>query len=54
MSLIGPRPLLVQYLPLYSEEQRHRHEAGNTVWEFMIDDSYKKKQHVIAVNERKE
>ena len=29
-------------------------EAGNTVWEFMIDDSYKKKQHVIAVNERKE
>ena len=29
-------------------------EAGNTVWEFMVDDSYKKKQHVIAVNERKE
>ena len=29
-------------------------EAENTVWEFMIDDSYKKKQHVIAVNERKE
>ena len=23
MSLIGPRPLLVQYLPLYSEKQRH-------------------------------
>ena len=25
MSLIGPRPLLVQYLPWYSEEQRKRH-----------------------------
>lgn len=27
MSLIGPRPLLIQYLPLYSEEQRRRHEV---------------------------
>ena len=27
MSLIGPRPLLVQYLPLYSEEQARRHEV---------------------------
>ncbi len=27
MSVIGPRPLLVQYLPLYSEEQRHRHDV---------------------------
>ena len=27
MSLIGPRPLLVQYLPLYSETQRHRHDV---------------------------
>jgi len=27
MALIGPRPLLVQYLPLYSEEQRRRHEV---------------------------
>lgn len=25
MSIVGPRPLLVQYLPLYSEEQRKRH-----------------------------
>ena len=25
MSVVGPRPLLVQYLPLYSEKQRHRH-----------------------------
>ena len=27
MSLIGPRPLLVQYIPLYSEEQMRRHEV---------------------------
>lgn len=27
MSFIGPRPLLVQYLPLYSAEQRRRHEV---------------------------
>lgn len=25
MSIVGPRPLLVKYLPLYSEEQRRRH-----------------------------
>ena len=27
MSLVGPRPLLVQYLPLYNSEQRHRHDV---------------------------
>lgn len=27
MSLVGPRPLLVEYLPLYSTEQRRRHEV---------------------------
>lgn len=34
MSLIGPRPLLVQYLPLYSKEQARRHEIrpGITGW----------------------
>lgn len=34
MSLIGPRPLLVQYLPLYSENQKRRHEVrpGITGW----------------------
>ena len=26
MSLVGPRPLLIEYLPLYNEEQRHRHD----------------------------
>lgn len=34
MSLIGPRPLLVEYLPLYTEEQARRHEVkpGITGW----------------------
>ena len=34
MALIGPRPLLVQYLPLYSKEQARRHEVrpGITGW----------------------
>lgn len=27
MSIVGPRPLLVKYLPLYSEEQHHRHDV---------------------------
>lgn len=27
MAIVGPRPLLVKYLPLYSEEQRHRHDV---------------------------
>ncbi|MGU3794691.1 sugar transferase [Vibrio diabolicus] len=34
MSLVGPRPLLMQYLPLYSQEQARRHEVkpGVTGW----------------------
>jgi len=34
MSLVGPRPLLMEYLPLYSSEQRRRHDVkpGITGW----------------------
>jgi lipopolysaccharide/colanic/teichoic acid biosynthesis glycosyltransferase len=34
MSLVGPRPLLMEYLPLYSEEQQRRHDVrpGITGW----------------------
>jgi sugar transferase EpsL len=34
LSLVGPRPLLMQYLPLYSEEQMRRHDVmpGITGW----------------------
>lgn len=34
MSIVGPRPLLVKYLPRYNEQQRHRHDVrpGLTGW----------------------
>jgi undecaprenyl phosphate N,N'-diacetylbacillosamine 1-phosphate transferase len=34
MSLVGPRPLLIEYLPLYNDNQRRRHEVkpGITGW----------------------
>ena len=34
MAVIGPRPLLVEYLPYYTEEERHRHDVrpGLTGW----------------------
>jgi lipopolysaccharide/colanic/teichoic acid biosynthesis glycosyltransferase len=34
MSLVGPRPLLLEYLPLYTEDQARRHEVrpGITGW----------------------
>ena len=27
MAIVGPRPLLVEYLPLYNEKQKHRHDV---------------------------
>ncbi|MBS7217333.1 sugar transferase [Thomasclavelia spiroformis] len=34
MAIVGPRPLLVRYLPLYSDHQKHRHDVrpGFTGW----------------------
>ena len=34
MSVVGPRPLLIRYLPLYNEHQKHRHDVrpGFTGW----------------------
>lgn len=34
MSIVGPRPLLIEYLPYYTEEERHRHDVrpGLTGW----------------------
>ena len=34
MSIVGPRPLLVEYLPWYTEQERHRHDVrpGLTGW----------------------
>lgn len=63
MSIVGPRPLLVQYLPLYTEEQRKRHlvrpgltgfaqvHGRNAVsWEerFVMDVRYVKKITMIG------
>ena len=31
MSIVGPRPLLVKYLPLYNDEQHRRHDVGRSV-----------------------
>lgn len=51
MAVIGPRPLLVQYLPLYNEQQKHRHDVrpglsgwaqingrNSTTWEQRFED----------------
>ncbi len=66
MSIVGPRPLLVRYLPRYNEEQRHRHDVRpgltgyaqvngrNTVtWEdkFRMDVEYTR--HVTFVGDMK-
>ena len=62
MSLVGPRPLMLEYLPLYSPEQARRHEVnpGITGWaqingrnailweeKFKLDVSYVDKQSMI-------
>ncbi len=62
MSLIGPRPLLIEYLPLYSEEQKKRHSVrpgisgwaqingrNNISWaqKFELDNWYVKNQSLM-------
>lgn len=66
MSIVGPRPLLVEYLPYYTDEERHRHDVRpgltglaqvngrNTVdWDsrFILDCSYVK--NITIVNDIK-
>lgn len=66
MSIIGPRPLLVKYLPLYNEYQKHRHDVRpgltgyaqvngrNTVsWEEKFDMDVKYVQHITFVEDVK-
>ena len=66
MSIIGPRPLLVKYLPLYNEYQKHRHDVHpgltgyaqvngrNTLsWEEKFDMDVKYVQHITFVEDVK-
>jgi lipopolysaccharide/colanic/teichoic acid biosynthesis glycosyltransferase len=48
MSLVGPRPLLLEYLPLYTAEERRRHEVppGITGWAVVNG------RHVLEFRER--
>lgn len=57
MSVIGPRPLLVEYLPYYTKEEHHRHDVrpGLSGWAQIngtgIEDSETKKLFTV-VNDR--
>lgn len=66
MSIIGPRPLLVKYLPLYNEYQNHRHDVRpgltgyaqvhgrNAVsWEEKFDMDVKYVQHITFMGDLK-
>lgn len=66
MSLIGPRPLLVEYLELYNERQKHRHDVrpgltglaqidgrNNTTWEKRFEDDLKYIENITFMNDLK-
>ena len=36
MSVIGPRPLLVEYLPYYTKEEHHRHDVRLSILMSML------------------
>ena len=66
MSIIGPRPLLVKYLPLYNEYQKHRHDVRpgltgyaqvqgrNTLsWQQKFDLDIKYVEHITFIGDLK-
>lgn len=66
MSIIGPRPLLIKYLPLYNEYQKHRHDVRpgltgyaqvhgrNTLsWQQKFDLDIKYVEHITFIGDLK-
>lgn len=66
MSLIGPRPLLVDYLEIYDEKQKHRHDVrpgltglaqingrNNTTWEKRFEDDLKYVENITFISDLK-
>lgn len=66
MSIVGPRPLLVKYLPLYNDFQKHRHDVkpgltglaqtngrNETTWEKRFEYDVKYSQNVSCVEDLK-
>lgn len=66
MSIIGPRPLLEDYLELYNENQKHRHDVrpgltglaqingrNNTTWEKRFEDDLKYIGNITFINDLK-
>lgn len=66
MSIIGPRPLLIKYLPLYNEKQKHRHDVrpgltglaqahgrNDTTWEKRFDMDVEYVNNITFINDVK-
>ena len=66
MSIVGPRPLLVQYLPYYTEEEKHRHDVrpgltglaqvngrNATSWEERFKEDIKYVNNITFINDTK-
>lgn len=66
MSLIGPRPLLVKYLPYYTEKERHRHDVrpgltglaqingrNNACWEDRFEHDLEYVNNITFINDLK-
>ena len=64
MAIVGPRPLLIEYLPYYTEEERHRHDVRpgltglaqisgrNTIdWEEKFEEDLRYIQHISFIND---